>query len=617
MRRLVLAAIVLAAAPARAEDALTILEVKLDRPTLHTAGIQVLISGDDNRNAQIRVRWRPAEGGTFHDGPPLFRVRPETVTARSVPAQLAGSIFDLAPGHTYEVELTVDDPDGGSETRTITVTTRALPAPPISPHPVAVTTADELRVALAAAQPGDVLELAAGTYAGSFALGASGTTDNPIVIRGAAAILDGENCDCNVLEISGSFVHVEQLTVKNAVRGIRFLGTGTTANVVSHVTIENVVHGIGSGVDQTDFTLCDNIVRGRLQWPLISTDDGAIHNDDQGIRVDGSGHVVCHNDISGFGDPMINFAEGGRAYDFYGNDIHEIYGDGTELDRAEGNVRLWGNRFTNVFTAISLQPIYGGPAYVLRNVALNVADEQLKLKSVGGTDEPSGVLIYHNSFVSPKLALNLQTPITQHAFVLNNNLFVGPTPPGGRVVDWTAADDGGEWDYNGYAPDGGFWFGTVAGTPRIFDSLAAAQAAGLEVHGKIASAPIFRSGGAPPASYTELVTPMQFDLDMATNVRDAGRVLPGINSADLGGPDLGAEELGCPSTSYGPRAVGREAFTIPVDCTFRDAPQPPPEGLDPTAPSSGGGCCGTSRDPRGTLVLVLLLVLRYVRQRAS
>ena len=93
--------------------------------------------------------------------------------------------------------------------------------------------------------------------------------------------------------------------------------------------------------------------------------------------------------------------------------MHEIYADGTELDRGEGNVRLWGNRFTNVYTAVSIQPVYGGPTYVLRNVVENVADEHVKLKSEGGTFEPSGALIYHNTFLSPELALNLQTPITR------------------------------------------------------------------------------------------------------------------------------------------------------------------------------------------------------------
>src|SRR5690349_21438416 len=98
---------------AHAQNALTITEVRTDRPTLHTVGVQVLISGDANHDAAIGVRWRPAGETDYRDAPPLFRVRPETVIGWTVPEQLAGTIFDVTPGGTYDVELTVTDPDGG------------------------------------------------------------------------------------------------------------------------------------------------------------------------------------------------------------------------------------------------------------------------------------------------------------------------------------------------------------------------------------------------------------------------------------------------------------------------------------------------------------------------
>jgi hypothetical protein len=623
MRTLVgaIACIALGTSAARAQNALTITEVKLDRATLHTIGVQVLINGDANRNAEIRVTVKPEAGGETVTAPPLFRVLPETVTGRTVPEQFAGTIFDVQPGSTYEVTLDVTDPDGGSDTRTVMATTRAWPADPASGRAVAVATSGELQAALAAAQPGDLITLATGTYTGTFAVNASGTAAEPIIVRGVerdTVILDGDNCTgCNILEVYGSHVRVQDLTIRNGTRALRFLGNATTANAALRLRIDNVQHGIGSGTDQTDFTICDNIVHGRLAWPLIYTDDMAAHADDQGIRVDGSGHVVCHNDITGFGDPMINFTDGGRAYDFYGNDIHEIYADGTELDRAEGNVRLWGNRWTNVFTAISIQPAYGGPVYVLRNEVLNVADEQIKLKSVGGTIEPSGVLVYHNTFVSPERALNLQTPITQHNFVIANNLFVGPDQPNGRAVEWTAKLDRGTFDSNGYYPDSGYWFGSTT-APRTFATLAEAQAAGVEQAGRVLSTPIFASGTAPPASYTMQMLPPDFALDAASNALDAGLVLPGINSNHAGmGPDLGAREQGCTPT-YGPRPPDDVLRTNPVDCKQQGAgggddggTQPP--GMD----STDGGCCGSSRDPRGALVLVMLVALGLQRARRA
>ncbi|HEY5938725.1 MAG TPA: hypothetical protein VIU61_28935 [Kofleriaceae bacterium] len=622
MRIALITAVVVAASlasvrAAAAQNALSITEVKLDRATTHTIGIQVLITGDANRNAAIAATVR--DQGVSRIAPPLFRVLPETVTGRTVPEQFAGTIFDVAPGKTYEIELVATDPDGGGETRTVMATTRALPSDPVTPRAVPVTTVAELRAALQAAQPGDVITLAAGTYAGSFALAASGTPTQPIVVRGATqdAILDGQGCtDCNVLEVSSSHVHIERLTIKNAIRGLRFLGNATTANVVSRVRIEDVVHGIGSGTAQTDFTICDNVIRGRLQWPLVYSDDAGAHADDQGIRVDGSGHVVCHNDISGFGDPMINFAEGGRAYDFYGNDIHEIYGDGTELDRAEGNVRLFGNRFTNLYTAVSIQPAYGGPVYVLRNQVVNVADEQIKLKSIGGTIEPSGVMVYHNTFASPDIALNLQTPITQHNFVIANNLFVAPAAITTRVVDWTAAIDRGVFDGNGYAPDTGYWFGTV-GTPRTFATLAAAQAAGIETSGRIVTEPLFASGFVAPAVYTAALPPPDLALADTSNAVDAALDLPGINSRRIGAAgDLGARERGCPAPHYGPRAEGDTTTTI-IDCAAGD-PEPPGGDGGPggDGPSDSGGCCQSGRAPASAVVLVLLVGLALRRRRA-
>src|SRR5262245_45938412 len=97
--------VVAGAGAAPGQNALTIPEVRTDRPTLHTIGVQVLISGDANRDASIAVRWRIAGTADFRDAPPLFRVLPETVIGWTVPEQLAGTIFDVPPGQTVDVEL--------------------------------------------------------------------------------------------------------------------------------------------------------------------------------------------------------------------------------------------------------------------------------------------------------------------------------------------------------------------------------------------------------------------------------------------------------------------------------------------------------------------------------
>src|SRR5215470_9855113 len=117
---------------------------------------------------------------------------------------------------------------------------------------------------------------------------------NPIVIRGASedgAILDGHGCGaCNLLEVDGSFVHVERLTLQNAVRGLRFK-TATEGNVARRLHLRDVNNGVVGDPDQRDFYVCDNVLEGRLTWPLVYEDDGGRHSgSDDGINVEGFGH---------------------------------------------------------------------------------------------------------------------------------------------------------------------------------------------------------------------------------------------------------------------------------------------------------------------------------------
>jgi hypothetical protein len=158
----------------------------LDRPTLVSLGIQVVITGDDNYNATVTVRYRKSGTTTWRSGLPLYRVHPESIPC-FVDPQFDGSIFDLRPNTTYEIELHATDPDGPvDQTLTITGTTRAIPGDPPTPHIVNVANAAELQGALNRAQPGDMITIANGVYSGPFSMTASGAPTNPIVIDGGA-----------------------------------------------------------------------------------------------------------------------------------------------------------------------------------------------------------------------------------------------------------------------------------------------------------------------------------------------------------------------------------------------------------------------------------------------
>jgi MYXO-CTERM domain-containing protein len=395
-------------------------------------------------------------------------------------------------------------------------------------------------------------------------------------------------------------VYIEQLTLMHASRALRFQGMAAQSNIVRRVHIKDVILGIGSNPDQKDFYVCDNVLEGRLVWPAVYTDDNGAHANDDGINLQGSGHVICHNRLVGFGDAMKSEQDGARAIDFYGNEVMSAYDNGLELDGSEGNVRAFRNRFTNTYATLSYQPVFGGPAYTFRNVVVNVANEQMKFHALGTTppQEPSGMLVYHNTFVSPVTALANHTDAVSHHFVLENNLFISAIDPNGRTVDFTGGVDDGTFDYNGYYPDGIFDFTWGSLGYVKYDSLAAARAAiGIEQHGLIVPTPIFESGLTAPANYKTSLMPADVTLLASSMAIDRGLVLANLNDGYRGAaPDLGALERGCPIPIYGVRPAGMDETNEPIGCTSgtTDAgvpdsgPMPPPDANMGGAGGSGG-----------------------------
>ena len=63
--------------------------MNVDRRTLVTLGLRLLVSGDDNGNARVGVRYRPVGAPARSDAMDLFRVDPASVVGRTVPAQFA------------------------------------------------------------------------------------------------------------------------------------------------------------------------------------------------------------------------------------------------------------------------------------------------------------------------------------------------------------------------------------------------------------------------------------------------------------------------------------------------------------------------------------------------
>src|SRR5262249_14779611 len=242
----------LAAGHAHAQNAIQTGAVVVDPPTICCLGFLVpIVSGDRNYNAQAQVAYRQQGTTAWQTGLPLMRVRPELTSTEDPPSGyglpfptegFAGSIFRLAPDTTYEVRITITDPDGGGSEQTVTTRTRAVPgATPATPRQIAVANQAQLTTALSNAMPGDVITLAAGTYAGPPPISRSGTVQNPIIIRGssrASVIIDATGSTYGV-NIGGSNVYVEDLTVQGSDWGAGISNTQGTVIRRSRFTAVN------------------------------------------------------------------------------------------------------------------------------------------------------------------------------------------------------------------------------------------------------------------------------------------------------------------------------------------------------------------------------------------
>lgn len=515
-------------------------------PTIRALTIEWAITGDANTNATVTVRYRAQGAMDYREGFPLRRIPAGTAEGFSWANRFAGSVFDLEPATTYEVELALRDPDGGCEIRTLAATTRAIPAPMAGAPVKPVTSATFTQVG-AAAVPGDILELAAGTYPG-FTFTRDGAPGMPIVIRAAAGATVNVTGD---VRLDGRHdLIVQGLTVTGKVK----FNDAKRLAIVEN-TITTTEDGITTKTRSEDLYIADNVVTGATMWNEAALGASGA-NIGEGIEVTGPGHVIEHNRVSHFRD-CISTIEDAGAVDQYSidiayNDLSECADDGIETDFCFHDCRLVGNRLTNVFMGISSQPGLGGPTYFVRNAMFNVILSPFKLQrgSVGDVG-------LHNTIVKRGDAFGIFTTDVFHRQYFRNNLFLGG--PGGTyngydigngaVISLDAADTQTiDLDFDGY---GGPMFAGRIGAIR-FANLAELRSMTTEKHAVEITASAFATPPAIPASPFPSQPPPDLRPASGGAAIDVGAVLPGFAYAGAA-PDLGAYEAGDPLPSYGPR----------------------------------------------------------------
>ena len=546
-------------------------------PTIENLSIVWPLSGDSNNNGSVAVRYRESGQSAWIDSAPLQRVPAGANAGFSWQNKHAGSIFNVEADTRYEIELTLTDPDGGNATSTLSASTRPWP---ISSQQGTVVTPATIAAAVASVSPGDVLLLADGNYS-SINIRRSGTRTAPIVLRAqnddGGAIVSGE------IRFDGQgFIHIVGLTVEGQ---IKFNNANDV--VVSNCLIITERDGIVAfGQGASNSLIKDNDVLGPTIWRESALGNSG-DNLGEGIVLTGPGNVIAFNRVRGFRDGISlleDSAVNQQSIDIYGNDISQCGDDGIEADFTTGNVRVYHNRLTDCFIAISTQPSLGGPTYLYRNVVYNAVYQAFKPQR-----SSIGDIFYHNTVVKPGDAFNVITSDQFSRAISRNNIFIGG-PAGnfngfsngrGRVVFLPSADEDSDFDYDGFGSIGtGNFTGQIGSTS--FNSLLELQLMTTEWNAVQLDLNTFESRVTIPANPVAVNPPPNLELAAGSEAIDSGVALAGINDGFTGSaPDLGAYERGRAIPVYG---VGGNLGVF--NPTSPPEPPAPPTAGAPNAPTN-------------------------------
>jgi len=463
------------------------------------------------------------------------------------------------------------------------------------------------------AQPGDTLLIHTGLYKperlnyvdammtpfdGSMSLTLKGTAEKPITLKAAGdgeVIFDGDGTH-RLFDVMASQHHIfDGLTIRNTDIGI-FAGQkevlGAVGLTVKNCRFENVGFGVWTEyAGSSDFYIADNLIlgrddrfrlvgwggRGRSPGAPSYTAPGNFGSHDlrsyYGVKVYGQGHVIAHNAIAYFHDAIAVSTYGtpepdpdrrASSIDIYNNDMHMLGDDFVETDGGVHNIRVWNNRGVNAaHGGYSSQPVFGGPAYFIRNISYHVPSGVAFKFSA----KAAGLFAWHNTIIGENL---VGDPAANMHY--RNNLYLGRDEPGRGILRLANATDVYSTDYNGYRPNQGvaqqYWFlGPKKGERKYepqqgdwqsFATLAEFRAAtGQEAHGVEVDFDIFEKLAAPDQKNRHAVyhaMDLNFRLKPGSKAVDAGVVIPGVNEDFTGrAPDLGALEVGRPLPVYGPR----------------------------------------------------------------
>lgn len=481
----------------------------------------------------------------------------------------AGSAMFLDAGTSYDLRLTLTDPDGGGTQQVITHTTKAEPPVNFSGTIKYVSPGSGggsgslanpylgLQEAANNAQPGTVFLISPGTYA-PFSLNIDGTPGNEIVFSGSTSdtvIIDGANTTSGIITLgvfNDSIRHIvlENLVIQNGAWAID--AQNSQYILVRNCIMRNVDQGYINRRQngwEHDQTIENNMISGRTVWPQTN---GNIPGE-AGIRILGNRNVVRFNTVHNFGDGISTESPPYKknfSMDIHNNLVHRIVDDPIEIDGAVSNIRIWRNKVVNGRMGVSVAPVFGGPCYVFRNEFMN-----LELSTYKMNRSPAGLVIVHNS--GAKLDRGTSSSSGWQNTWFRNNLLAS-THYCFEEFAMPAISLHDDWNYDAYSSDlaggsGTEWFkwDNVRYTklPQLFSGT------GIEQNGVEFNYHAHLVNIAFPAAWSVPVALNGFNFSLVNGAPliDAGEVLNNINDPFVtdGKPDCGALEFGQTLPHYG------------------------------------------------------------------
>lgn len=509
-------------------------------PTFHCISIYWSPpQGEADRTVAIKFRktgqqqWRPG-----------FPLRYRPVDTPACKADYRGSLVNLTPGTTYDIELTLDGTELRTECRGTTWS---------GTFPVGTTVKVSDRTTTLMANQ-------------------SGKPDAYVLYDGTGCTIDIGNQDDVGIAVRASYVILRGFTIKNVKQhGIRLFSG-------HHIVIENCDisdwgsedekgwgHDYQAGVFSNNRDLNAVVIqRCKMHHPSWDSNSWA---EKHGKSTHPAGpqavvfwesegnHVFRYNECWSDKNHYFNDAMGagyngsyrgfpGADSDVYCNYIANCWDDGIEAEGGDQNVRIWNNYIEDVLIPVANAAVSIGPLYVWRNIS-------------GPSYSPAGSSwnMTHGPLMKMGYA-NGEMWMTGHMYVFNNTIFQnndnGAAGLGGsgRIIKHCTTRNNilhvRQDDRYGIAvsrnhEDNDF----------DYDLLSAAFPAGQEKHG-LRGIPRY----APGAGFDSETRSGTFQLAPGSKGVDAGTVIPNFcEPVDGHHLDLGAHERGTGPMQFGVKSL--------------------------------------------------------------